>query len=653
MSSDLVGGLPAERGDDYAKALGVLRRVWGYEAFRTGQEEVIRATLDGSDVLAVLPTGGGKSLCYQVPALVNSGLTIVISPLIALMEDQVAGLAARGVAAAFINSSLSRRIAEQRWLDAEHGRYKLLYLAPERLATEEFRLRAPRLGITRVAVDEAHCISEWGHHFRPEYRNIAEALEIIESPPLMAVTATATPEVRRDIIGQLRLRDPKVIVRGFDRPNIVWSVFRTSQKRERVKQILTSVSGTSILYAPTRRAVEEWSAWLNGQGVVSAYYHGGMSPDDRKSVQESWLRGDVRMIAATNAFGMGIDKPDVRLVLHDGVPATLESYYQEAGRAGRDGKRSYAVLLFQRSDRRIQQSLIEASHPKRDAVRAVYDATMSLAQVAVGSVVDDPLFVKLEDVHRVTGLPLSIIRSSIEILERQGVWSRASMAGSTGFIRFTVDAAALRDYAARQKKAFRQFIESILRAVDASAFSAWYAIDRDILARRTKLAVSRVENGLRFLEERGLLQWRSTDTALVIRLNEARYARLPVDERSLKRSRRRAESKLSHMIAYAEGSGCRRRHLLTYFGEDAPPSCGTCDMCLGRHETRSITRTDEHDLAAVARALEAGTVPDEIPGRSPEEVERLMDWLEQQQLIREDPANPAGYVLTEIGRTLL
>ncbi len=279
----------------------MLRSHWGHDDFRPGQWQIIEEVVAGRDLLAILPTGGGKSICYQVPSLLQEGMTLVVSPLIALMQDQVASLRAHGIEAAFINSSLSRREIDQRWTDAEHGRYRLLYVAPERLNSELFLARAGRMGISLLAVDEAHCISEWGHNFRPAYLEIAAARRHMGDPPTLAVTATATPNVRKDILRYLELRSPEVVVRGFDRPNLVWSTFKTENKRSRVLDIIESVPGPGIIYSATRKGVENWSRWLTRRNVSAAAYHGGMKGSLRELQQESWIGGDQRIMVATNA----------------------------------------------------------------------------------------------------------------------------------------------------------------------------------------------------------------------------------------------------------------------------------------------------------------------------------------------------------------
>ena len=616
-----------------AAAEAMLQRHWGHDCFRAGQWEAIEAVLAGQDVLAILPTGGGKSVCYQMPALLRAGLTLVISPLIALMQDQVAGLKARGISAAFINSTLSAREIDQRWTDAEFGRYRLLYVAPERLQTDVFLARAGRLDIRLLAVDEAHCISEWGHHFRPSYLQIAQARAHFGDPPTLAVTATATPEVRRDIGRHLALRGPRVVVKGFDRPNLVWSIFRTENKSAKVLDVVKGVEGGGVVYAATRRATEEWAAWLAGQGETATAYHGGLKSDVRAERQEAWLRGTTRIMVATNAFGMGIDKPDVRFVVHADVPGTLEAYYQEAGRGGRDGRAAYAVLLFQPGDEATQRSLIEEGYPDAQAVRRVYDAVCSLAQVSIGTLPEAPVAIDLDKVARVSGERLGKTKQAIEFLERQGVWQPLPGHRHRAYLRFETSGEAVRRYADQQQPALAGFVDALLRTVHADAFSGWWDIDVRMLQRRTGLGRERLQKGMAFLEERGLLHWQPPGTVALVQLTEPRTSRLPVDDRVVRRARRRAEARLEHVLRYARSVTCRRHFLLAYFGEGSPARCGRCDVCLGRHQAVVITPQDEPTMRHVLQQIgEAVPRPEWFKGEAPppQRLDGLLAWLLQE-----------------------
>ena len=647
----------ARKYPSYDDARRVLRAHWGYDDFRPGQWDIIQPIVEGRDVLAVLPTGGGKSICYQVPALLYEGLTLVISPLIALMQDQVAALNAHGVEAAFINSALSRREIEQRWLDAEHGRYRLLYLAPERLVSETFAARAPRMNISLLAVDEAHCISEWGHNFRPSYLRIAASRKHMGDPPTIALTATATPRVRRDIVEHLALRQPERIVRGFDRSNIVWSVFRTENKRSKVLDVLQGVPGPGILYSGTRKGVEGWAEWLSRRDVSVGLYHGGMEGSVRERMQTGWVRGDQRIMVATNAFGMGIDKPDVRFVIHVDLPGTLEGYYQEAGRGGRDGKTSWAALLYHEGDEDTPRRLIEESHPAPKEVRKVYDAVCNLAQVAVGAETDAPIPVRFAAVRDLAKLAEGKISTAVTLLDRQGAWRILPQRNHVGLLRFRRDAAAFREHAERLRgTATGDFAQALLRTVDAGAFSDWREIDVRLPARRTGLAPERLAKGMEYLQKTQWLDWIPPDQAVRVELAHARSARLPIDGERVQAARKRAEAQLDQMIRFAHSTTCRRHFLLTYFGESAPERCGTCDVCLGRHEAFQPPPLSSPTVQRLLRQIAEGRPRREWfeGARTPAyRIDQLLGWLMNEGYLVASRPLGGGLKLTEKATAML
>ncbi|PQJ34192.1 helicase [Salinibacter sp. 10B] len=632
----------------------LMRRTWGYESFRPGQEEVLSAVLNGEDVLGVLPTGGGKSLCYQIPALLSDGFVLVLSPLIALMQDQVEGLRAQGIDATFINSTLTGYEVEQRWTDVEHGRYDLLYMAPERLSTEVFQARADRLDVSLLAVDEAHCVSEWGHHFRPDYREIPEARAQIGEPPTMAVTATATPAVRDDVVDLLDMPDAVEVVRGFDRPNIVWSVFRTEHKWAQLRDVVEGVEGTGIVYAATRRGVKRWTKRLRSAGVAATGYHGRMAAAEREKRQQAWLDGEVRVMVATNAFGMGIDKPDVRFVVHAAMPDSLEAYYQEAGRAGRDGEQAYAVLLFQEPDAETQESMLEASHPTAEEVRTVYDAVCNVGQVPLGSEPEEPLVVDRKVVQKITEFSRTKVRTAVELLDRQGAWRRLPNRRHYGLIRFREGAGAVRQYAnGLDNRALARFVRTLLRLVHADAFSEWWPLDVRTVARRTELSRERLGRGLQYLEERGLLEWRPPGDALQVDLCFPRAKKLPVDDRAVQNARQRAETRLTYMLRYARSVSCRRHFLLTYFGERSAEQCGACDVCLGRHEAPVVTPEDESVLRAIVQRIGDAVPREEWFDEAPvprHRVDALVNWLVERGWVTMDDPLDGTFSLTDDGR---
>ncbi|MFB6273306.1 MAG: ATP-dependent DNA helicase RecQ [Salinibacter sp.] len=636
------------------EARRAMRTRWGFEEFRSGQEAILNPILEGRSVLGVLPTGGGKSLCYQLPAVLTDGFVLVVSPLIALMQDQVEALRVQGVAAAFINSTLPGYEVEQRWTNAEHGQYDLVYVAPERLSTDVFEARAGRLDVSLLAVDEAHCVSEWGHHFRPDYLKISEARSQLGDPPTVAVTATATPAVRRDILDLLDLPDAVEVVRGFDRPNIVWSVFRTDNKWKKLRAVVEAVPGTGIVYAATRRSVDRWRTRLESLGIEAEGYHGGLDAEAREARQQAWIADEVRVMVATNAFGMGIDKPDVRFVVHMDLPASLEGYYQEAGRAGRDGKRAHAVLLYRPPDADTQQSLIEASHPTAPEVQQVYDAVCSVGQVPVGSEPDGPLVVDVDAVLKTTGFSRTKVRTAVELIDRQGGWTILPRRKKYGVLRFEKTAREVRQYAdSVENRALGAFVRTLLREVHADAFREWWPLDLRTVARRTELSQERLGRGLRYLEEHGLLRWQPPGAALQVELSFPRAAKLPVDDRAVQHARDRAEMRLDRMLRYARSITCRRHALLTYFGEETDEQCGACDVCLGRHQPDPVTPDEEPLLRHILEQVHASASRDEWfddPPVPPYRIEELINWLVSKDLLTLEHPLEGTFQLTEKGQ---
>lgn len=595
-------------------ALGLLNKHWGHAGFRPGQWEAIEAILNRTDALAVLPTGGGKSLLYQIPALMLDGLTLVVSPLVALIEDQVQALGKRGVRAGSITSANSAREIDQCLTDAEFGKYRLLYVTPERLRTEIFLARAERLHVALLAVDEAHCISEWGHDFRPAYRQIAEIRPLLPDAdgrptPVLAVTATATPSVRSDIIEQLALHDPLVVVRGFDRPNITWSVLREEDKLGKLLEISRAVPGSGIVYAGTRKGTEHWAKSLREFGISAEAYHAGLDSEMRSGVQQRWLDGKTRYIVATSAFGMGIDKPDVRVVAHIALPATLESYYQEAGRAGRDGEQAHAVLLVTQGDDDLPRAFAQEGHPDAPTVQAVYAAVGNVGQIALGSQPDGPVSVDVGTVGRVAEVTPMTLHAAVQRLATEGVWALVPSRTDQALVRMTCTPEVFQTYAAnvnKEGKALASFVDAVRRFIPPEAYSSWVDIDVKQLSRRSGASVSRALDGLRFLAERELLDILPSAEGLRVVYTHARTEKVVLDAKALARSRRRAFAQLDDIIRYSQSLTCRRQFLLAYFGERSAARCGNCDVCLGRHRPAVVTPDDEALLRRILDHIQKG-----------------------------------------------
>ena len=563
------------------KARATLRESFGYPGFRPGQERAIASVLGGRDTLVVLPTGGGKSLCFQVPALMLPGLTVVVSPLISLMKDQVDALNARGLAAAFINSTLTSSQVSDRLARAGRGDLKLLYVAPERfdVGTTAERLRA--MGVSLLAVDEAHCISEWGHDFRPSYLRMRDVRERLGAPPTIALTATATPEVRKDIALQLALRNPSIIVTGFDRTNLHYHVLPTRNEQEKddaLVQTLKDHEGVAVIYASTRRNVERIAGVLERARVSATAYHAGLDDAHRHDVQESFMNERVRAIVATNAFGMGIDKPNVRLVVHHAMPGTLEAYYQEAGRAGRDGQHSECVLLHSFPDRFTHEFFIKGAYPERALVESVYNA---LRRVVDGSGMTD-----LGSAEIARLVPGKVgdreVDSVLRILMKADAVRRESESGSSVLIRLLATPERIKRELPDPHNPELGLLRALWRAVGARLHDG-AVVSLDGLPPGFSGASTAIPL-LSSLQSRQFLTWERIGGGTRLTNPSAPLSSFDVEWAVLDRRRRADLAKLDAMQKYAYTTGCRRAFVLRYFGDEAGRgTCGGCDNCLGVH----------------------------------------------------------------------
>lgn len=560
----------------------VLKEYWGYDGFRPMQEEIITAALEGKDVLAIMPTGGGKSVCFQVPGLMREGITLVVTPLIALMKDQVQNLNDRGVRALAVHAGMSRHEVDLALNNAAYGDYKFLYLSPERLGTQLFQSYVDVLDISFVVVDEAHCISQWGYDFRPDYLRIGELRERIDAP-VIALTATATPPVAQDIMERLGFREKLLLKSGFERPNLSYIVRHVEDKCSQILNICNGVPGTGIVYARNRRKCEELSAFLKAQGVSASFYHAGLGGQARAERQAAWKSGAVRVMVCTNAFGMGIDKPDVRFVVHYDLPESPEAYFQEAGRAGRDGKRSYAVQLWNGVDVRRARQIEDVSFPSLEYVEDIYQKLHAFFEIPYDTGMGRQLKFKIEDFCKRFGLQRAPAFYALKYLERTEHLTYSEEVDIPTKVRINVDRKSLYDVElADQGQA--NVLEALMRSY-TGIFSFLQQIDEEYVARRAGQTVPQLRQSLYGLSLAHVISYVPTDHSDVVvlhhdRLRPGNVNLMPSRYAMLRESfHARAEAMLEYV---SETSECRSRYLLRYFGQTEAADCGTCDVCRAR-----------------------------------------------------------------------
>ncbi|MFN0212696.1 MAG: ATP-dependent DNA helicase RecQ [Saprospiraceae bacterium] len=565
--------------------LEILQKYWHYPSFRPLQEEIILSVLGGQDTLALLPTGGGKSVCFQVPALCKEGICLVISPLIALMKDQVHNLDRKGVPAAAIYSGMSHRQIDMIFENACNGQYKFLYVSPERLLTPMARERIKRMNVNLLAVDEAHCISQWGYDFRPPYLQISELRKIIPKVPVLALTATATSEVLIDIQDKLGFQAQHVFRQSFVRSNLSYSVLYEDNKREKLIDILRSVPGTGIVYARSRGETKEIAHYIAQKGINADFYHAGLPAEERSAKQVAWMEGKTRIIVSTNAFGMGIDKPDVRIVVHLHLPDTLEGYFQEAGRAGRDGKKSYATLLYAAGDGAALKYQLQAAFPQIELVRKVYRALGSYTQLAIGAGEGESFDFDLANFCQHFKFDQAPTHAAIRLLELEGWIFMSDAAASPARAHITANREELYNYQLRNKQA-DVVLKTLLRAFPGLQ-SDYVDISEALVAKYANLPVELVQQVLLSAQNEGVLRYEPRKEKPQITFTRERVAaeNLTIDLQKFSMRKKRAEQRVERAIQFAETRECRSRQLLTYFDEPESKACGICDVCTGRHKT--------------------------------------------------------------------
>ena len=567
----------------------VLRARFGFPDFRPGQERAVTSVLAGRDTLVVLPTGGGKSVCYQVPALLLPGITVVVSPLISLMKDQVDALTARGMPATFVNSTLSSGEVSERMARVSRGDVKMLYVAPERFDFGSAAERLKEVGVSLLAIDEAHCISEWGHDFRPSYLRVAQVRERLGWPPVVALTATATQHVRADIARQLKLENAETIITGFDRTNLRYHVIPTktdADKNAALISVLRAHQGVAIVYASTRRNVEKVTRTLEDARISALAYHAGLDDAHRHDVQNAFMNGDVRAIVATNAFGMGIDKANVRVVVHHAMPGTLEAYYQEAGRAGRDGAPSEVFLLHAFPDRFTHEFFIKGAHPDRAVIETVYDRVRTLAD-RNGTVQFDPASLAAALPGKVSDRE---VESALRLLIKAGALHSDPEAGGRVQVRLLATADRIKRELGAAEALELGFLRALWR-VAGDSLNDGAAIDLDGLPPGFGGVIGAMRV-LEQLESRQFLEWHRLGGGDRVSDLRRPLTAFPIDWAALDRRRAGELSKLDAMQRYAYASGCRRGFVLRYFGDPAAgKDCGGCDNCLGTHAASHRART--------------------------------------------------------------
>jgi ATP-dependent DNA helicase RecQ len=567
-----------------------LKQYWGYDAFRSLQEDIIQSVLSGKDTLALLPTGGGKSICFQVPAMGKDGLCIVVSPLIALMKDQVENLQKRNIKAAAIYSGMSYKEINYTLDNCIHGDFKFLYLSPERLKSDLVKERIVQMNISLLAIDEAHCISQWGYDFRPEYLQIAEIRELIKGVPVLALTATATPEVVKDIQAQLNFSKPNVFVKSFTRKNIAYVVNQSGDKDQRLLHILSKVNGSGLVYVRNRRKTQEIAYLLSKNRINADYYHAGLPHEVRNKKQEDWISGKTRIMVCTNAFGMGIDKPDVRIVVHYEMPESLESYYQEAGRVGRDEAKAFAVLLFNHSDELEARKRMEASFPPEKEIKRVYQALSNYYQVPVGSNVDRSFDFDIIDFCKKFALETSIVYPALKILEQCDLISLTESFYEPSKIKFILGQGLLYKFQVEHPHQ-DTFIKLLLRSY-GGVFDAYVSINESVLAKRENVEEGLVQKQLIQLHKLGVLDYepQKNKPQLTFLQSRADADIIDFNKALLKKRKETTTQKLEAMINYSTNATvCRSKKLVSYFDEYSSEDCGVCDVCLHRKKVEMST----------------------------------------------------------------
>ncbi|AWA31304.1 RecQ family ATP-dependent DNA helicase [Flavobacterium magnum] len=583
-------------------AVEILKNYWNHDRFRDLQQDIIDAAMDKRDTFALLPTGGGKSICFQVPALMQDGLCLVISPLVALMKDQVANLQKRNIKAIALTGGLRTEEVSDLLDNCQFGNYKFLYLSPERLQSDWIIERLKSLSINLIAIDEAHCVSQWGHDFRPAYLKIANLRNHFNKVPFMALTASATPKVQQDIISGLGMKEVSVFQKSFERKNIAYMVFETEDKLHRITQILKKNPEPSIIYVRNRKSCHDMSSQLQSLGFSATYYHGGLPAAEKSRNMQSWMEEKAQVIVATNAFGMGIDKGNVKNVIHVQLPENIESYYQEAGRAGRNEEKAFAVLLYHRSDTTQARSQFISVLPDKEFLTRVFVKLCNYLRIAYGEGIDERFGFNLNHFCTQYDFPVLKTYNALQFLDRQGVVSLSQEFSEKVSVQFLADSREVLRYTSLNPQD-EPVILTILRNY-SGIYDAPCALNLSLVSKKSGSPEDQILTVLKKLQERGLIDYkaRSNDATLVF--NEIREDEKTINRLSkyLEMQNRQKKDQLQSVLDYVtDDDTCRQRLILRYFGEDKIQDCGICSFCIGKNRkpvraSRVSVATEIHDL---------------------------------------------------------
>jgi len=615
----------------------ILTKYWGYAAFRPLQEEIIRSVDHGKDTLGLMPTGGGKSVTYQVYSLSKSGICLVITPLIALMKDQVENLNQRGIKALAIYSGMSAQEIKIALDNAAWGNYKFLYLSPERIATERFRERIGQFDVNLIAVDEAHCISQWGYDFRPSYLRIAELRDLLPNVPVLAVTATATPQVVDDIQEQLKFPKKNVLRTSYYRSNLVYLVRNEEDKVNYLVKAVQKAKGTGIVYVKSRKLTREISDLLKKNQVSADYYHAGLTSKVRSAKQEAWKSGKCRVIVSTNAFGMGIDKADVRFVIHLEAPDSVEAYFQEAGRGGRDGKTAWSVLLYNNSDKIRLQKNVDKSFPEPDVIKRIYEAICNFYQLAVGFGKDQSFEFSMASFASSFSFQITTVYNSLKILQREGYLELTDELDNPSKVYFQIDRDDLYKFQVANAE-LDGFIKLLLRSY-TGLFTNYVAVDEQLMAQRANISPELVYDFLCKLRAQKVIDYIPQKKTPFIIFTKERIDvdRLKITKENYTDRKRDYMQRIDSMIHYASsGHKCRSQLLLQYFGETESVRCGKCDVCMERNELNLSKYEFDTISEQIKKLLFEPCFYEELLARidgKPENAVKVVRWLLENEKI--------------------